>query len=99
MLLGANGYAETSGHVAVGFAEAIRGPEQNVQGFVASFVTLELLEESYLDMNQVVQAGPTMLPVEYLVVNREGAVLIDSRLHEGGHAHPSYGIGFSSAAP
>jgi signal transduction histidine kinase len=77
-------YPESNGHVAVGFAVPIRGgPEDQVQGYVASFVSLALLEQSYLGVSQYVQGLEESVPTEYIVVNRDGIALIDSVAHEG----------------
>lgn len=78
-------YPETNGQVAVGFAVPIRGLEGQVQGYVASFVSLALLEQSYLWVSQSVQGLEENVPTEYIVVNREGIALIDSVAHQEGH--------------
>jgi len=83
-------YPETKGEMAIGFASTIRGSDGQVQGFVASFVTLRVLEESYLEMSKVVQwLGDVNVPVEYIVVNRDGLALIDSAYHQEGHVNLS----------
>jgi len=83
-------YPETKGEMAIGFASTIRGWDGQVQGFVASFVTLRVLEESYLEMSKVVQwLGDVNVPVEYIVVNRDGLALIDSAYHQEGHVNLS----------
>jgi|GEM_PF-5341386 len=83
-------YPETKGEMAIGFASTIRGSDGQVQGFVASFVTLRVLEESYLEMSKVVQwLGDVNVPVEYIVVSRDGLALIDSAYHQEGHVNLS----------
>jgi len=83
-------YPETKGEMAIGFASTIRGWDGQRQGFVVSFVTLRVLEESYLEMSKVVQwLGDVNVPVEYIVVNRDGLALIDSAYHQEGHVNLS----------
>lgn len=80
-------YPETNGQVAVGFAVPIRGHQGRVQGYVASFVSLALLEQSYLGVSEYVQGLEENVPTEYIVVNREGIALIDSVVHDEGHVN------------
>ena len=83
-------YPETKGEMAIGFASTIRGWDGQRQGFVVSFVTLRVLEESYLEMSKVVQwLGDVNVPVEYIVVSRDGLALIDSAYHQEGHVNLS----------
>ena len=90
IMLEAQTYPETKGEMAVGFASVIRGQDGQLQGFVASFVTLRVLEESYLEMSKVVQwLGNADVPVEYIVVNRDGLALIDSVHHQEGRMNLS----------
>lgn len=86
-ILEAKIYPEANGHVAVGFAAPIRDPERHIQGYVVSFVSMALLEQTYLGMSRYVQALEENIPTEYIVVNREGVALIDSVLHEEGHVN------------
>ena len=88
LILDARAYTETNGHMAVGFAAAIHGPHRELQGFVVSFVSLRLVEESYLEMDRVLQGlGQRDLLAEYVIVDRTGLVIIDSRLHKEGQAN------------
>jgi signal transduction histidine kinase len=80
-------YPESNGHVAVGFAVPIRDSERHIQGYIASFVSLAMLEQTYLGMSSYVQGLEDNIPTEYVVVNRDGVTLIDSVLHQEGHVN------------
>jgi len=62
-------YPESNGHVAVAFVNPIRDLEGQVQGFVVSFVSLALLDQTYLGMNRYVQGFEDNVPTGYIVVN------------------------------
>jgi signal transduction histidine kinase len=79
-------YAESNGQVAVGFASPIRDRMGHVQGYVAAFVSLAMLEKTYLGMSPFVQGMEGDIPAEYVLVNHEGIALIDSLEHEEGWA-------------
>ena len=87
VVLDAKLYPESNGHVAVGFAVPIRDSQRHIQGYIASFVSLAMLEQTYLGMSSYVQGLEDNIPTEYVVVNREGVTLIDSVLHQEGHVN------------